>query len=255
MTEALVHAGVPKGARRLIWDVFFAQAERGVGFDAHLPWADAPDTQSVTIGSDETLAALVIRPACQPGIAMIGFVCVDARARGRGHAGALMARAHAILDEAETVATLLWTGKPQVYAGMGYRTLDRDRFLTILAVKPVALAPVGRQSWPDASDIVGLPAFATSGERLSNAQATAVIVYSPGGVTLIDWCGEPSAVAALMGAAGHARWSVNVPQHSGFDRELDPTLFTIESRDGAFAMVRCADPSFAIDPVPLADRI
>lgn len=258
MIEASIHVGVPDAARRLIWDVFFAQARRGVDFDAHLPWADAPDTRSVTIKTDKidkTVAALVIRPARQPGVAMVGFVCVDSLARGQGHAAALMARAHAAIDEAGTAATVLWTGKPQVYAGSGYRTLDRDRFLTISALAPVPLSPIRRQAWPDVGGIVGLPAFATAGERLSSKHAAAVIVHSHDGVTLADWRGEPGAVAGLMHAAGHMRWSINLPQQSGFDKALNPALFTIEVRNGAFAMVRCADPSFALDPVPLVDRI
>lgn len=255
MTDPSLHTGVPAGARRLIWDVFFANGGRGVSFDAHLPWADAPETRSVTIGGEAPHAALVIRPAPQPGVGMIGFVCVDAQARGQGHAAALLRRAHAAMDEAGVAATLLWTRKPEVYVGSGYRMLDRDRFLTLTAVTKIGTEPVRHRPWPDVGDTAGLPAFATSGARLSNAHASAVIVEGPGGVTLIDWFGEPDAVAALIDSAGHSRWSVNLPGGSGFDKALAPALFTIGARDGAFAMIRCANPSFAIEPVPVADRI
>ncbi len=256
MIETAVHKGVPDGARRLIWDVFFAQAGRGVDFDAHLPWADAPDTRSVTIGDIATRAALVVRPAPQPGVAMIGFVCVDARVRGRGYGAAMLERAHQMLEDDGIAAALLWTKIPPVYRGSGYQVLDRDRFVTFSS-EPVArtVARVDAAAWPGADDIAGLPAFATSAQRLSDGNARVVVLHGGGGVTLADWHGEADAVARLMRAAGYDRWSVNLSSADRFDRMLDPALFAVETRDGAYTMVRRFDSSFAIDPVSLADRI
>lgn len=256
--DASVHVGIPEDARRLIWDVFFVQASRGVAFDAHLPWSDAPDTRTVVLRlSGDAIAAAVIRPAPQAGVAMIGFVCVDVRARGQGHARHLIAFANEVIDAAGYRAALLWTGKPAVYAEHGYAVIGRDVFLHVFrtAALPACRVPVTAVAWPAPNRMAGLPAFASSGSHYRSTNAEAVIVYGPKSATLLDWRGDLDDVVTLLAGADIDHWSVNVPSADPFVQALDPNQFAMTLREGASTMARRADNAAALDYVPVIDRI
>jgi GNAT superfamily N-acetyltransferase len=257
--SASVHVGIPDDARRLVWDVFFDQAKRGVSFRAHLPWSDASDTRAAVLRDafGAAVAAAVIRPAPQDGVAMIGFVCVDARARGQGHARTLIAVANSALDAAGCHAALLWTAKPALYTQNGYEVISQEAFLSITRTiaAPFAKLPVKTDSWPLHGCTAALPAFALSGTSYRSDHAEAVVVRGANSLTLLDWRGALADVVALLDATGVGSWSVNVPSACPFIAVLDPEQFKIVRHKGAMTMARLADSSFAVDYVPVAARI
>ncbi|UVO50932.1 GNAT family N-acetyltransferase [Sphingomonas sp. SUN019] len=259
MTHASVHIGLSGDAKRLIWDVFFVQAGRGVDFETHLPWSDAPETRSVMLrdASGAAVATAVIRPAPQDAVAMIGFVCVAARARGRGHGRTLIESSTQAIDAAGFQASLLWTGKPEVYADHGYGIVGRDHFLHVARRLPAGPATSLARSdpWPPLGSLSGLPAFAIAGSRYQSDRAQAVLVRGAKGVTLLDWQGDLADVMTLLDAAGLARWSVNIPEADPFLNVLDPDLFTVTTHPGALTMARRADSAVPLDYVAVADRI
>ena len=257
--DTSIHVGIPDDARNLIWNVFFFRAERGVNFHAHLPWSDAPDTRAAVLrdASGATVAAAVIRPAPQPGVAMIGFVCVDAGFRGQGHARTLIAFVNTTLDATGSRAALLWTTKPSLYAQHGYTLIGQDVSLqvtrTISAPSTALLVKIN--PWPPHGCIAALPAFASSGSSYRSDRAEAVIVRGAKGPTLLDWRGALEDVVALLDAAGVDGWSVNVTSADAFVALLDPNQYTIVRHDGAMTMARHADTTLTIDHVPIAARI
>lgn len=263
IVRASVHSGVPGDARRLIWDIFFVQARRGLDFSTHLPWSDAPGTRSVVLrdASDTTLATAVIRPAPQDGVAMIGFVCVDGSARGRGHAGTLISAVGQAIDAAGFRATLLWTGKPEIYVNRGYAIVTQDRLLHVARRDPGLLHPLSASAlvqcepWPPLGSLMALPAFASAGSRYRSSDAEAVVVSGAKGVTLLDWRGDPADVVMLLMAAGLDKWAVNLPSASPFAAALNPTTFAVTAHAGAITMARQADDSLTLDYVALANRI
>lgn len=254
-----VHTGIPGPARRLIWEIFFTQAGRGVSFDAHLPWADLADTRCVVLddAAGTVLATAVIRPAPQPGVAMIGFVCVAEEARGHGYAKRLIAHANEAVDAAGCHATLLWTSKPQVYASLGYAIIGQDSFVQVTRLHPNArtMTQIAIGAWPGSQQDAGLPAFATSGTRYRSDHAEVVVVNGARGATVIDWRGSPGDVVALLDGAAIGAWSVNTPTPELFVAALDPALFTLTVSQGPLTMARRAADVAALDYVPVAARI
>lgn len=253
-----VEAGVPDAARRLIWNIFFMRAGRGIDFAAHLPWAADPDVRTVVLHEGhDVLAAAVVRPARQAGVAMVGFVCVDEAWRGRGYGRDLMAAVNAAVDEAGFRAALLWTGKPAIYVGTGYQEVGRDSVLRVsrLPNAPPAPATVTQTPWPGSGDRAGLPAFATAARRFRSDRAEAVVAQGARGTTLINWRGDPADVVALVDGAGHTSWMVNTAAPDAFSAALPANRFAVSVEDGAAAMARRRGAGFPLDHVPVAERI
>lgn len=253
-----MHPSIPADARELIWESFFREAGRGVAFERHLPWHAAPSVRTVTVReANDLVAAAVLRPAPQPGVAMVGYVCVAPALRGRGHGRKLMAAVDTAADERPYDATLLWTSKPAVYAPHGYDVIGRDRFVRVMQRAPSGsdLSRFRQELWPGPSAIVGLPAFATSATRYWNDDAQAIVAQGPKGTTLVSWDGRPADVAALVEAAGHMRWSANLASDDPFLEALSADRFDISVDDGAFTMARRSDPGFMPAHVAVIDRI
>lgn len=258
MTAVVMHPGIPDDARALIWESFFREPGRGVTFERHLPWHAAPSVCTMTVREANGLvAAAVLRPAPQPGVAMVGYVCVAAALRGRGYGRILMAAVGTAADGQSYAATLLWTSKPAVYAAHGYDVIGRDRFVRVIqrAASNGDVPGFRQEPWPGSSAIVGLPAFATCATRYWNNGAEAVVATGPKGATLVSWDGKPMDVAALAGAAGHMRWSANLSPGDPFLELLPADRFDISIDDGAFTMARRSDPGFVPAPVAVLDRI
>ena len=74
-------------------------------------------------------------------------------------------------------------------------------------------------------------------------------------MTLLDWKGTAADVLALTDAACPMDWSVNTSAGDNFAQSLTVDRYKVKRQRGATVMVRCADPSFLPDPVPVADRI
>ncbi|KZE13286.1 GNAT family N-acetyltransferase [Sphingomonas hankookensis] len=258
MTAVSIHPGIPDDARALIWESFFREPGRGVTFERHLPWHAGPSVRTITVReADDLVAAAVLRPAPQPGVAMIGYVCVAAALRGRGYGRVLMAAVGMAADEQSYKAILLWTSKPAVYAAHGYDVIERDRFVRVMqrAASNGDVPGFRQEPWPGSSAIAGLPAFATSATRYWNDGAEAIVATGPKGATLVSWDGKPLDVAALAGAAGHMRWSTNLSPDDPFLRSLPADRFDISIDDGAFTMARRFDLGFVPAHVAVLDRI
>jgi GNAT superfamily N-acetyltransferase len=250
--------GVPEAARGLVWQTFFVEAERGVDFATHLPWHGESSVWTVLVCDDDhAIAAAIMRPASQTGVAMVGYVCVDVSVRGQGYARRLIASVKEVADDHGYRATLLWTGKPDVYAGQDFAIVGHDDFLRVeRIVRGEAEPPVFHTAaWPGAGDAVGLPAFATTGYRLCSGRAEAIVVEGKRSVTLIDWSGDFVDVVALMDAGGHKIWGVNLSAGHDVTDALPVGRYSVQRRPGATTMAYRADPSFVLDPVPVIDRI
>lgn len=188
---------------------------------------------------------------------MVGYVCVAKERRGQGQGRALIAMVNRAADELGYRGTLLWTGKPAVYAGQGYETTDRDRFFTISRRARTGEARIHPEAtvWPGYGDTAGLPAFSTSAVRYRYDGAAAIVAQGPRGVTLLDWEGNPAHIVGLLEAAGLDNWSVNLNEADDFASALPADGYSISSVDGAFTMVRRADATFCPDHVPVIHRI
>ncbi len=260
MTElrTTVTIGMPESARRLVWETFFVEAGRGIDFLTHLPWYAATDTRCVSLAEaqGETLATAVIRPAPQKGVAMVGFVCVAARARGRGIGRLLMDNVNRAIDETGSRAALLWTSQPAFYEGCGYGVVAQDRFLRISGVATFPEAPLPHVStWPGTSDLSGLPAFAETAQRLRTDRAEGIVAHGARGATLVDWRGAPVDVLALMQGAGYSEWHVNLCCGDDFQDVLSAQPMIIDESAGPCAMVRYTGGAFGLNHVPVAERI
>lgn len=251
--------GVPEAVQGLIWQTFFANADRGVDFATHLPWHADPTVRTVVLlnNGGKAMAAAVLRPARQSGVIMVGYVCVDDALRGQGHGRSLIAAVNAAVDDLGYRAALLWTGKPEVYVGQGYVATGNDDFLQVTRLEPLQGPPIlfAATAWPGEGDTAGLPAFATTGRRLRSEHAEAIVVEGGRGVTLVDWKGSPADVLALIDAACPVDWSVNISAGDKFALSLTADRYNVKRQIGATVMVRCADPTFSPAPVPIADRI
>lgn len=257
----LVLPGVPESVQSLIWDTFFVESGRGVDFATHLPWHADPASRTVMLVSDHgaALAAAVVRPASQTGVAMVGYVCVAAAARGRGYGRALISATNATIDAAGYRATLLWTGQPEVYVRQGYESVAREDFLSVKRLSLMSASTragnVIASVWPGPNDAAGLPAFATAARRLRNDRGEAIVAIGSRGATLIAWEGAVDDVVAILDATGYAAWNVNVPAGDNFREALPADQFDVTAMTGAVVMVRCADPLFVPASVAVADRI
>ncbi|KQM36604.1 GNAT family N-acetyltransferase [Sphingomonas sp. Leaf10] len=253
-----IEQGVSSGARDLIWQSFFVDAGRGTTFERHLPWYRNVNVRTAVLLDDgKVIATAVMRPAPQAGIAMIGYVCVDRSRRGQGIGRTLMEAMNNAVGEQGFLAALLWTTKPEVYTGSGYAIVSRDRFVLVRspASRAVDQESILVQNWPDAGVANGLPAFATSASRYSSDRAMAVCARGMRGITLLDWEGKPGDVAAVLSAAGHAEWSVNLTAADPFAAELSSRGYIAVESPGAFTMVRCQDANFIPHNVSQIDRI
>lgn len=253
-----IEQGVPAGARDLIWQSFFVEAGRGTTFERHVPWYRDADVQTVVVLDDgEVIATAVMRPAPQAEVTMVGYVCVDPSRRGQGVGRMLMDALNDTIDKQGFRAALLWTTKPEVYTGRDYAVIGRDRFVRVKgpAGQTADHDSIRIEDWPDADANNGLPAFATSASRYWSDRAMAVCAQGARGVTLLDWQGEAVDVAALLSAAGHVDWSVNLTANDLFARTLSSHGYTAVESLGAFTMVRCRDSDFVPHNVPQVARI
>lgn len=254
-----VHAGIPEQARHLIWDTFFVRAARGVDFAAHLPWHADPVVRSILLqrAHGDVVAAAIILPGKQAGVAMVGFVCVDEGARGRGYGRDLIAAVNTAIDDAGYRAALLWTGKPAIYARQGYDVIGWDDLLRVTRSTRVASASPATTvlPWPGLGDRAGLPAFATSARRLRSDRGEAVVAQGPRGATLISWHGAPADIVAMLDDVGYAAWTVNVSTRDRFLAALPADRFIVRIEKGAATMARRSNADFHPDHVPVAERI
>lgn len=206
--------------RDLLWHVFFVERGRGFSLAEHFPglvegrqvfWC------ATLSENGEVLAGLVVKQQTADalqGIAVIGLVCVHSARRGQGLSTILLERTLAQLDAMGFASAVLWTGKPSVYAKLGFELDDPASFGTVSNL-PRRNLRLQMQVWPDEAERSGsnrgLPPYALHAQRIStiDTAASAVIVFDAAGAALAEWSGEDGALLGLLQSAMPSRWRLN----------------------------------------------
>ncbi|WP_339456848.1 GNAT family N-acetyltransferase [Pseudomonas sp. EA_65y_Pfl1_P120] len=269
----IISSGVPETARRLFWEVFFSSRGRGVQLLTHFPWMSRDDNVfcveiKASTGSDETIAALVIRtlPISQNlsagVVGLVGLVCVDETSRGKGLASSLISAATELAVSRSMSALILWTQKPEVYAGKGFVTDERNRFGYIewAPDQHIKLEYTAR-NWPDLSRSSeyehGIPPFATGGQVISSANARIIVLVSNGGYSIGEWGGKEKDVVDLIMASMPGRCSLNVGEKDSLISELEEKGVELNLSPAAVRMVKYLDSSTPVKlpNIKFLDRI
>jgi GNAT superfamily N-acetyltransferase len=205
----------PENFIALAWDTFFASRGRGISRAVNMPWLDDGRTYFVTMRNDsEVYGGLAVRPVeSNPGYlaALIGMVCVRPDQRGKGLSKMAVMAA---IEEARRLGTddlFLWTGKPQVYAGLGFILDDSAASGTVCgAVTPRDTPPPMRTAWPMPGALSrGLPPYAKAGWHWSTPEASALVIEDPRGPILCEWSGHDVQVAELLAHAMPKEWRMH----------------------------------------------
>lgn len=252
-----IAVGVPDKARDLIWDCFFVEAGRGTQFKRHLPWCDDEGVCTVMLCKENHVTATaILRPALQPEVAMIGYVCVERTQRGQGHGRTLMYLLNMAVDDLGYRAAILWTSKPAVYLDQGYEAIVRDRSVRVTGTPQVVpmRVPATTHDWTEVGTI-GLPAFATKVLCYRSKKARAVVAEGGRVATLLDWQGDPIDVAMLLMSLGCTDWYVNLDASDPLPAKLTTHGFHVIESEGAFTMVRRQDATFVPTYVRQLNRI
>jgi len=232
--------GIPANARSLIWHEFFFSRGRGRDWTSHLPWAQDQGTFSATaMQSGITLATLVIRRSYDTSLAMVGFVCVGASARGQGLSTTLIDFAAAAATKHGFREMMLWTTKPRVYERCGFAVCQTEERLSLnLNGKRPARSPV-LQSWPNANATsAGLPPFARSCWSAETPTARIVFADTPTGPTLLDHQGPADAVLDLAMQAQPGTWSAVLRSNDALCVQAKLRGFVSARANGPITMFR-----------------
>lgn len=198
----------PEGYKTLLWDVFFVSRGRGLTLAQHFPWLDGFDANCwfviAWLGADVVGGLCVKKAADEIGeVASLGLVCITPAHRGKRLSTSLIERAVAEAETRALAALRLWTGKPEVYQGQGFRTADNAQYGWI--VKPhitvlSSVVAVTSEEWPDAVHRrrLGLPAFACRGRLWRSAVATVTTLEDEGGMIVAEWSGETADVIRVL---------------------------------------------------------
>ena len=100
---------------------------------------------------------------------------------------------------------------------------------------------------PNVTLAEGLPPFALSAQRWQTSAAQAVVLQTPGGMALADWCGPSEAVARLLMATMPEQWLLNVLPQDDLPEVLAGLGCECAPLPGAHRMVLAWDE----DKVPL----
>ncbi|MBV4454514.1 MULTISPECIES: GNAT family N-acetyltransferase [Pseudomonas] len=253
----VISSGVPETARQLFWEVFFSSRGRGVDLLTHFPWMSCDENVfcveiKSTAGSDETIAALVIKalPINQnSSVGLVGLVCVEEALRGKGFVSSLMAAATDLAVNKGLAALMLWTQKPEVYAGKGFVTDERNRFGYIewTPDQCVKLDYTVR-NWPDLSrpSEHGIPPFATGGQVISSKNATIVVLVSSGGHSIAEWSGKEEDVVDLIMCSMPGRCSLNIGEENSLISELEEKGVECNLGPAAVRMVNYLNSSASV---------
>lgn len=255
--------GVPADAQRLIWEEFFASRGRGIDWATHLPWASEGGVLCASATVDTiVVAALLIRPIPGTTTAMIGYVCVDPAFRGHGLSGRLIDLACESLRPLDLGHLLLWTGKPAVYARVGFTVASSERRMTIRPPIAGGVAPVTLLAWPERNDVgggdtvAGLPPFATAAWQATTPGIRILMADTPMGATLLDHSGSPDAVLRVMAALRPGDWSVTLEEEHPLRTHAMTTGLCYDDAPGPLTMYRAlGTTSTAPAYVPPAFRI
>ncbi len=230
MFDLAIEQHAPEGYKALVWEVFFVAKERGTSLVRHLPWIRLLDPNCwyvIARLGDAVVGGLCVKKGKEETeeIASLGLVCVAPLHRGQGLSTRLLQRA---IGEARILncgALRLWTGKPSVYQGHGFRVADNAQYGWI--EKPVRhhvveSTAVTSEEWPDEANgsQVGLPPFASRGQLWRSATATLTTLNDEEGLSIAEWNGSSVAVVQLMEQVLPRRCRLNAL----VDDELPATL-------------------------------
>lgn len=211
---------LPAAYKDLLWEVFFAQRGRGISLAEHFPELTIEHSRlwcAFLHADGELLAGLVVKlqPISKSAhVGLIGLVCVQPAVRGRGLSTLLLQHTLDRLAAMGLAGVTLWTGKPGVYAKLGFKHDDPALFGTVSDLPRRAQA-LQMQPWPDRQERTGanrgLPPYAWYAQRISTAEgsASAIVIYDAAGAALAEWSGTDQAVADLLQSAMPSRWRFN----------------------------------------------
>lgn len=226
-----ISSGVPKDARELIWNVFFAARNRGVTLSYHFPWID--ESQIVRCiklqipdgSSFKCVATLIIKLDELSGvgrIGLIGLVCVHVDYRGRRFSTRLLESALEVARQEGLRCLVLWTSHPSVYEKVGFSTDSMDVFGSIS--RGESLQESALRSEESITVTIsecrdgGVPAFASSVIRYSSEDASLYVCQSGERRSVVQWTGSVPAVMKLISLVLPDEWQLNADQ---FDPLID----------------------------------
>lgn len=262
MMTVIADQGVQSKARILIWEEFFRSRNRGIDWDTHLPWAVTAEAMSVSIfspsvtsGTEDMLATLLVRRLHGTSSAMTGFVCVAPSHRGLGMSRVLLDFAASTLAGLGLQEMLLWTGTSGVYERSGFTVSEQEQRVTLRGGDAQVDGSLQPSTWP--TEIVsgpGLPPFAIATWQATLDEARIVFADTAQGPFLLDMHGEPDAVMRAMFAARQGDWSAFVSEKNqpAFHTYVAACDFLVNKTAGPFTMRRqlgdIAAPSVYVPP-------
>jgi len=245
----------------LIWDVFFAERNRGLDLRLHFPWLGRTEGALYAGLRDggHWLAGLCVRPLSTSvaNAAAVGLVCVRAELRSQGLGRQLLDASLAALDDRRVDALTLWTGKPEVYRSHGFETDDASLLIHVDGVEPVARAPFEETSWPASTDTRGLPPFALGARCLRRGHANAIVLRDPFGDAVAEWQGPDDAVSELLAAAMPRQWRLHATNDDSLPAALRERGARLRSEPSRLQMWRwrAGQQRRAMPTLRLLDRI
>lgn len=255
--ELTVERSVPVGARKLIWEEFFASRCRGSDWTTHLPWTEMKTALcAFAVVDAEVVATLLGHRALDAATAMIGYVCVHPGFRGLGLSRRLIDLAAAPLGRLGVERMLLWTSKPRAYESSGFAIVAQERQLTLYSRAAQLRDSATLLPWPDGKAWAGVPPFATSGWQANSLAARIVFVDTPLGPALLDHAGAPEEVLALMFAIRPGAWSATLGINDLLRHRATANGACTEDKPGPVTMVRLLGDNTTLPAyVPPAFRI
>lgn len=251
-----VRQGVPSGARKLIWQEFFASRSRGINWSTHFPWTETGTALcSSAAVNGEVVAALLVHCAPASTTAMIGCVCVDSGFRGLSLSLQLVDLAALVLQRLGVGRMLLWTSKPGVYKRAGFVVVAQERQLALHGDGTRLRTPATLSLWPDDDVSAGLPPFATAGWQATLPTARIIFVDTPLGTALLDHTGAPEEVMSLMFAVRPGAWSAALNIDDPLRHHIIADGACSADDPGSVTMVRLLDDTTLPAYVPPAFRI
>lgn len=216
MPTILITQTAPEKFKELVWNIFFESRQRGISLDTHFPWLDGHRGFFVTVHvNNEIVGGLAVKlvdaDRSDARVAIVGLVCVHADHRAQGHSTAAMQAAISEATRRGIDDLILWTGKPGVYAKLGFRQCDDSMYGWV--TRPDVCSPTPGQAtaaqWPSSADQRGLPPFAKFGQRWETADSWIITVDDGNGAILAEWAGPDEEVLKLTQRAMPARWRIN----------------------------------------------
>lgn len=253
--EFLLTPQLPLGYRKLLWETFFEERQRGFSLEDHFPQTATP-TESVSYcvfnAGGETVGGLMVRilPASSGELAQraasIGLVCVAKAHRGNGLSKRLLGYCIDALEAQGVQAMTLWTGKPEVYTPLGFERADATLSGWVNSPESARTerARFCSERWPDLLEHQGaqrgLPPFGLAAQRVScpNRGASVVVLADPSGLAAVEWSGPEDVAADILLKVMPRRWRLHARSGDGLPTALRAAGATLALSAGTLQMWR-----------------